>query len=101
MLSAEETTAVQTFLTKPKKPQDAKMVMGGIGMGGGSSNRRAAAGSSSSSSKKKGPLGETVGDRVEVSGESLLVVKEVAERIAQDRYSCTYSSRCTFPVRVH
>lgn len=86
---------MQTFLTKPKKPQDAKMVMGGLTMAGSSSNpnRRAAGsgsgpGSSSSSSKKKkkGPLGETVGDRLEVSGESILLAKEVAERIAQDRY---------------
>lgn len=90
MLSAEETTAVQTFLTKPKKPQDAKMVMGGMGMGGGTENRRAAG----SSSSKKGPLGETVGDRLEVSGESLLLVKEVAERIAQDRYSTAVDVRC-------
>lgn len=74
---------MQTFLTKPKKPQDAKMVMGG--MGGAPANRRAA-GAPSSSKKKKGPLGETVGDRLEVSGESILLVKEVAERIAQDRY---------------
>lgn len=82
VLSAEETTAVQTFLTKPKKTQDAKMVIGGMGGRSSNSDRRAAG--SSSSSKKKGPLGETVGDRLEVSGESILLVKEVAERIAQD-----------------
>lgn len=85
VLSAEETTAVQTFLTKPNKPQDAKMVMGGMrGREGSSSSRQAS--SSSSSSSKRGPLGERVGDRLEVSGESILLVKEVAERIAQDRY---------------
>lgn len=83
VLSAEETTAVQTFLTKPKKPQDAKMVMGGMSGSSSNSSRRAAG----SSSSKKGPLGETVGDRLEVSGESILLVKEVAERIAQDRYA--------------
>ncbi|CAM9855624.1 unnamed protein product [Scytosiphon promiscuus] len=90
VLSGAETTAVQTFLTKPKTPQDAKMVIGGLGgegrggKGASSSDRRRG-GSSSSSPKKKGPLGETVGDRLEVSGESILLVEEVAQRIAQDR----------------
>eukprot|EP00752_Nemacystus_decipiens_P011989 g10629.t1 len=83
VLSAGETTAVQTFLTKPKKPQDAKMVMGGMRGSSSNSNRRATG--SGPSSSKKGPLGETVGDRLEVSGESILLVKEVAERIAKDR----------------
>ncbi|CAM9747632.1 unnamed protein product, partial [Ectocarpus fasciculatus] len=82
VLSAQETTAVQTFLTKPKKAQDAKMVIGGLG---GKPSSRRGGGGASSSSTKKGPLGETVGDRLEVSGESILLVKEVAERIAQDR----------------
>ena len=84
VLSAEETTAVQTFLTKPNKPQDAKMVMGGMRGSSSSSSRQA-------SSSKRGPLGEKVGDRLEVSGESILLVKEVAERIAQDRYVLTHS----------
>ena len=96
VLSAEETTAVQTFLTKPKKPQDAKMVMGGMAGSFSNSDRRAAG---SGSSKKKGPLGETVGDRLEVSGESILLVKEVAERIAQDRCG-VYIRRCAFPTFV-
>lgn len=74
---------MQTFLTKPKKAQDAKMVIGGLGEGKPSSRR--GGGGASSSSTKKGPLGESVGDRLEVSGESILLVKEVAERIAQDR----------------
>lgn len=82
MLSAEETTAVQTFLTKPNKPQDAKMVMGGL------RGRESSSSSRQSSSSKRGPLGEKVGDRLEVSGESILLVKEVAQRIAQDRYYC-------------
>jgi len=83
VLSAEETTAVQTFLTKPNKPQDAKMVMGGMRGREGSSSSSSRQGLASSS--KRGPLGERVGDRLEVSGESILLVKEVAERIAQDR----------------
>ncbi|CAM9285730.1 unnamed protein product [Ectocarpus sp. 13 AM-2016] len=83
VLSGQETTAVQTFLTKPKKAQDAKMVIGGLG--GRTPSSRRGGGGASSSSTKKGPLGESVGDRLEVSGESILLVKEVAERIAQDR----------------
>lgn len=79
MLSTEETTAVQTFLTK-QSPQDARIVMGGRG----SSSQGRAAGTGTGVEAKTGPLGEKVGDRLEVSGESIIVVKEVAERIAKD-----------------
>lgn len=80
MLSAEETTAVQTFLTK-QNPKDAKLVMGKPRRptGGVERPRGAAA-----RGAKAGSHGEKVGDRLEVSGESILLVKEVAERIAAD-----------------
>ena len=81
MLSPEETTAVKAFLTKEDQ-KDAKLVMGGMrtstpgGVGTGARGKGAGA--------KTGPNGEKVGDRLEVSGESILVVKEIAERVAED-----------------
>lgn len=70
---------MQTFLTK-QEPADAKLVMGGLR----SSNSSKGAGGKGAGGKK-GPLGEMVGDRLEVSGECMLVVKDVAERVAKDR----------------
>eukprot|EP00904_Undaria_pinnatifida_P001683 jgi/Undpi1/11515/HiC_scaffold_30.g13812.m1 len=81
VLSPEETTAVKAFLTKEDQ-KDAKLVMGGMrtstpgGAGTGARGKGAGA--------KTGPNGEKVGDRLEVSGESILVVKEIAERVAED-----------------
>ena len=81
VLSTEETAAVQTFLTK-RDPKYVKLVMGGLrsSSGGGS----LAGGGGRPAESKTGPQGERVGDRLEVSGESILLVKEVSERIAQD-----------------
>ena len=83
MLSPQETTAVQAFLTKQEQ-KDVKLVMGGLrsstpgGAGAGTGERGKGAGA------KTGPNGEKVGDRLEVSGESILLVKEIAERVAED-----------------
>lgn len=81
VLSAEETPAVLTYLTK-RDPKDVKLIMGGLkssrGGRGREGGRREARGT------KTGPHGEQVGDRLEVSGESILLVKEVAERVAKD-----------------
>lgn len=64
-----------TYLTK-RDPKDVKLITrGGRSREGG---RREARGT------KPGPHGEQVGDRLEVSGESILLVKEVSERIAKD-----------------
>lgn len=70
-MSAGETTAVQAF-TKSK--DELPVFMGG---------KKRSKGGGRGGASPSGPRGEKVGDRLEVSPERIVLVKEVASRIAE------------------
>lgn len=70
MLSAGETTAVQAFL---KSKDELPVYLGGKKHSKGDNKGKTPTGS----------RGESIGDRLEVSPESMVLVKEVASRIAE------------------